>query len=419
MRVRAIPTPLDQDGVIDLNCDPDLDPPRLAEARQLLHGTFGPVAEPMLRACGQAAAARRELAAAREQLDRLLGGTQLRGIVTGVNNGRVRVLLGGTERILARPEDVTLGIGQTVATDADGRTVLAAGDFLLGGQTFAFAERLEDRHALVRPLREGPDADARQLAVVAESVDLDALVPEDRVLGWTIDGGNVVLVTRRLGPLRPAVADDGAGERRVTREDIVGLEEQIERVDRLFLTPPSAAYEALIAEASRACVGAVFLGVAGCGKSLVADMVATAVRARGGLALSRTASFYLSKWVGEGAGRLRADFARLDAAFAETGVRPLLVIDELEAIALDRSQAWTLNRGHVDVLDTLLERLTHCQTRMIGISNVADRFLDAALVRDGRLPIVRFPAALEPEQVSALVARCLARVPLAAGGGAP
>jgi SpoVK/Ycf46/Vps4 family AAA+-type ATPase len=148
-------------------------------------------------------------------------------------------------------------------------------------------------------------------------------------------------------------------------------------------------------------------------------MVATAVRARGGRALSRTASFYLSKWVGEGAAHLRADFALLDASFAETGVRSLLVIDELEAIALDRSQAWTLNRGHLDVLDTLLERLTHSQTRMIGISNVADRFLDTALVRDGRLPILRFPPALEPEQVTALVARCLARVPLAAGGGAP
>ncbi len=115
---------------------------------------------------------------------------------------------------------------------------------------------------------------------------------------------------------------------------------------------------------------------------------------------------------------MRADFAFLDASYEKTGVRPLLVVDELEAIALDRQHGWTLNGGHLDVLDTLLSLLTRSSARMIGISNIADRFLDTALVREGRIPIVPFPPRLEPEQVAALVAKRLARVPLTRSGGA-
>lgn len=417
MRSRSLASQLDLNTVVDLNCDPDLSPERQAEVRKLLHGTFGPLAEPILHACGQAAATRRELALLQEQVGRLAGGAQLRGIVTGIHNGHIRLLLGGTERLLTRPADLALGIGQTVLTDAEGRTVLAAGDFLIGGQSYAFCERLEERYALVRPLRESPNDDVRQLALVSDCVDLNVLTSGDHVLGWSLDYGNVVLLTRRLGVPRPAVADDGVVTREVNRGDIVGLEDILEQVELLFLDAPSPAYDALLGEASRAMVGFVFHGVQGSGKSLVADFVVSAVRRRGGRALYRMASHYLSKWVGEGAAKLRADFAALDTAYAETGVRPLLVIDELEAIALERTHPGALNGGYLDVLDTLLGLLTRSQTRMIGISNLANRFLDAALVRDGRLPILRFPATLGPEQVATLVAQCLVRVPLARDGG--
>jgi hypothetical protein len=413
MRTRAAERSLSPEDIVDLNSDPALGAERQAEVRQLLHGAFGPLADAVLRACGQTAAARRELAALRAEMERMTAGTQLRGIVTAVHDGRVRVLLGGTERELPRPDGLGVGVGQTVLTDAEGRTVLSAGDFLVGGQTYAFCELLEGRQALVRPLREGPSDDARQVAVIADCVELETLAPGDRVLGWSIDWGNVVLVTRRLGLVRPAVADEAGVARAVTRADIVGLDDVLERVERLFLEPPSAAYAALLGEADRGCVGAVFNGRPGCGKSLVAELVVGEVRRRGGKALYRTASHYLSKWVGEGAATLRADFALLDAAHAETGVRPLLVVDELEAIALDRTHPWTLAGGHLDVLDTLLGLLTRSRARMIGISNLADRFLDTALVRDGRLPIIRFPPTLGPEEVVALVGKCLARVPLA------
>ena len=405
----------DLDFVVDLNCDPDITPAQHAEARKMLVAAMGPCAEPVLRAATHAAAARRELAQHRAEAAR----AQLRGIVTAVNDGHVRLVVGGTDRVLVRPDGVELGVGQTVLTDAEGRTVLAAGEFLLGGTTYAFCERLEGHYALVRSLRDGPHDDLRQLAVVSDAVDLGALAPGDHVLGWSIDNGNLVLVTRRLGPPRPSVADDGGMMRCVVRrEDIVGMEDVIARAERLFLDAASPAFVPLLEEADPGLVGAVFQGPAGCGKSKVATLLVCQVRARGGCALYRTASHYLSKWVGEGSAIMRADFAFLDASYEKTGVRPLLVVDELEAIALDRQHGWTLNGGHLDVLDTLLSLLTRSTARMIGISNIADRFLDTALVREGRIPIVPFPPRLEPEQVAALVAKRLARVPLTRSGGA-
>lgn len=411
---------LDLDTALETLCDPTVPAPRQAEVRQFLIDTCGPFAEAVLRVGGRAAAVERERAELREQLDRMVGGTQLRGIVTGVNNGHVRVQIGPTERVLGRPAGMALGIGQVVYTDGSGQAVLAAGEYLLGGATYAYCETLEGRHVLVRALRDAGQDDARQLAIVAESVDLAALRPDDRVLGYAgLELGNVVLVTRRLGPARHAVGEDVGVSRIVRREEIVGLDDVLARLERLFLTPATPAYAALLAEAERTQAGVVLVGPPGCGKSLLADFMVGAVRARGGRALVRTASSYLSKWVGDGAARMRADFAALDRAWEETGVRPLLVVDELEGIALDRSQGFMLHGGYLDVLDTLLAVLTRSQARMIGISNVGDRWVDTALTRDGRLPLVRLPATLDAAGVAALVTRCLARVALDAGAAAP
>lgn len=408
----------DLDGLLDVLCDPDVTPERLAEARRVAYDAFGPAADGFLRATMRTAAAQRELTGAREQLERTLGGAQLRGIVTAVHNGRVCVQVGPTERVLVRPAGMALGIGQIVYTDAGAQTVVGAGEYLVGGSAYAVCERLDGRRVLVRPLREAGQEEARLLGVVADGVELDTLGFEDRVLGYGgLALGNVVLITCRLGPAqRPAAADVGVS-RPVRREDIVGLDDVIERLERLFLTPPTAAYATLLGEAERAAAGAVLCGPPGCGKSLVADYFVDCIRARGGMALVRTASSFLSKWVGEGAARLRTDFAALDRAWEESGVRPLLVIDELEAIALDRSQGFMLHGGYLDVLDTLLALLTRSKVRLIGISNLADRYLDTALMRDGRLPIVQLPPTLDAAQVATLVAKCLARVPLAPQGG--
>jgi hypothetical protein len=409
----------DVDTLIALNCEPDIEAERQAEARALLHEAFGPYAESMLRACGQAAAAQRETRTLREQLERMTAGTQLRGIVTGVQNGRVRVQLGGNERVFARPPELMLGIGQIVYTDASAQAVLGAGDYLVGGVTYAYCDRLEGRHVLVRPLRDGAqEEEVRQLAVVADCVDLEGLAPGDRVLGYGgLELGNVVLITRWLGPARTSVPEDVGAVRVVRREDIVGLDEIVDQLECLFLEAPSPAYAALLSQIERAQVGVVLSGRPGSGKSLVADYIVERVRARGGLALVRTASSYLPKWVGEGARRLREDFAALDTAYAASGVRPLLVIDELEGIALDRSQGFMLQGGHLDVLDTLLALLTRSKARMIGISNLADRYIDTALTRDGRLPVLQLPSTLDPEQVASLVAKSLTGVRLAAPGG--
>jgi len=89
----------DLDFVVDLNCDPDITPAQHAEARKMLVAAMGTCAEPVLRAATHAAAARRELAQHRAEAAR----AQLRGIVTAVNDGHVRLVVGGTDRVLVRP----------------------------------------------------------------------------------------------------------------------------------------------------------------------------------------------------------------------------------------------------------------------------------------------------------------------------
>jgi hypothetical protein len=404
------------EAVLDRSSDPDASAAETAAARSIVTGVLGPYAESVLGLCARTAALRRDHAALRGRLDEILNGARLRAVVTGVADDWVRVFLGGTERVLARPQGIDLGVGQTALTDADGRGILAPGEYLVGGQSFEFCDVAWEGFVYVRSLRDGSTDDGRQLALLADSVDAASLRPGDRVLAWSVHAGNVLIVTLRLGPAQPVVRDDGAGTRTVLREDLVGLDEILEETELLFLDSRSPSYARLLDAASPGLVGLVYHGSSGVGKSRAADYIAGLVRGRGGRALYRTASHYLSKWVGEGSATLRADFALLERAFRESGVRPLLVIDELEAIALDRGQSAALQAGHLDVLDTLLHLLTRSGVRMIGISNVADRHLDAALLRDGRLRVVPFPRTLRADEVAALVERCLAGVPLDEGG---
>ncbi len=420
MRARSVlqasPEP-DLGKAIDRLCDPALPPDERQRVRGLVTDTLGLWSDAVLRACAGAAAARSAAKALEDELEKQRRSAQLCGIVLGVAGERARVLVAGTERLLLR-DGLAVGVGQQVVVDADGRRLVGANGYLVGGQTVAMCERLDGRWVLVQPLRESPDADARVTALVSDAVDVATLRAGDRLLAWMLDGGNVLLVTRRLGALRPAAADDGP-LRDVADADLVGLDAIIDRLERLLLRPASPAYAPLVAQAGRGVVGAVLQGPPGCGKTLAADWLASRVRAGGGKTLYRTASSYLSKWVGEGAAILRADVALLEAAFEESGERPLLVIDELEAIALDRSHGWTLRGGHLDVLDTLLSLLTRTPVRVVGISNVADRFLDAALVRAGRLPVIVFPSTLDAGQVATLVARSLGDVALDADGVPP
>jgi hypothetical protein len=419
MRSRPLAARTDLTQLIDLACDPALPPRHQAEVRVLIERECGPTTSAVLGLCDRAAAAERDRRALEQQLERFLSGPRLRAIVTGLRDGRVRIAVGGMERELVRPPDMALAVGQTVLTDVEGRAVLGPGGELVGGRTFVFCDRLDERLVLLRSLGEGALDEARQLGVVADAIDPAALTPGDRVLGWAVESGNLLLVTRRLGPARPPIVEAAHPAEPMRREELVGLDDVFERLDLLFLAPASPAYARLHARTHGALVGYCLQGPTGCGKSRVAQVLASEVRARGGRAIERTASHYLTKWVGEGSALMRADFAVLDAAWNETGVRPLLVIDEIEAVTLDRRGAAALNApGYLDVLDTLLHLLTRTPARVLGISNVADRAVDTALQRDGRLPLLHVPATLGAEHVADLVARCLAGVPLD-GGTAP
>src|SRR5919201_157956 len=115
---------IDLNELIDLVCEPLVPVERQAEARKLVQRCLGAVAEPVLRVCDQAAGAKRERAAMARDLERYLNGPRLRAVVTETQNGRVRIMIGGAERELPRPPELTVGVGQTVLTDAEGRTIL-------------------------------------------------------------------------------------------------------------------------------------------------------------------------------------------------------------------------------------------------------------------------------------------------------
>ncbi len=416
MRARpgSTETTAELEYLLELSCTPDLPAEDQAAARQRLRALTGPFADTIQQLCARTTAAQRQLLQTRRELARFTQGVRLRGIVTAVDATVVRVVLGTTERVLPRPPELTVAIGQTVLTDGDGRAIVAAGGDLVGGQAYVFCEPLgEGRYALVRSLREGALDDARQMALVAASVDLDGIAAGDRVLGWSIDGGNVVVVTRRLGPVAAPVDDDVASRRRISRDDLVGLDDVIAEAELLFLASDLPAFAPLIAATDKSSAGALFQGIAGTGKTELARLLMQQVRDRGGRALYRTASHYLSKWVGEGAALLRADTQLLDSAYRESGVRPLLVIDELEAIAIDRSHAAALTGGHLDVLGTLLSVVSTTNARVIGISNVGDRWIDHALTRAGRLRPIVFPRTASPDGAATIVASCLAGVALA------
>jgi len=413
-RTRTRAHTFDVDEIIDASAAPNLSPERRAEIREIIEEACGPLAEPMQHATTQAAVARRALAELQEHVRTVREGARLCGVVTGAINGRVRVRVAGVERELPRPDDVALGIGQTVLLDSEGQIVIAAGEFLDGGSTFVCVEQIDARRVLVRSLRDDASADACQLGILTDAEDVAHLETGDRVLGYAMDGGNVILVTRRLGTAGPATAEVGAS-RDVRREDLVGLEHIIEETELLFLDASSPALARLVAMSSRGVVGVLFQGEPGTGKSELAQFFAGEVRRRGGQALYRTGPSYLSKWVGVGAAALRADFAFLEESYHATGIRPLLVIDEMESIGLDRRNLHGTGAGHLEVLGELMGIIPRTPVRIIAISNVANRMIDPALLRSGRLRVLSFPTALDPDGVAALGARCLGDVPLVVG----
>ena len=60
LRTASTPAP-DSIALVEAICAPDVPAERLAELRELVMGTWGPFAEPMLRVCGIAHAAQRRV----------------------------------------------------------------------------------------------------------------------------------------------------------------------------------------------------------------------------------------------------------------------------------------------------------------------------------------------------------------------
>ncbi|MCX5712100.1 MAG: AAA family ATPase, partial [Candidatus Omnitrophica bacterium] len=133
--------------------------------------------------------------------------------------------------------------------------------------------------------------------------------------------------------------------------------------------------------------GILMLGPPGCGKTYLAKAIATEAKMP---FISMSGSEFVEMFVGVGAGRIRSLFKKA-AQLAEMEGGCIIFIDEIDAVGAQRSADGgfggqtetntTLNQLLVE-MDGLKEKDVNIV--IIGATNMAEGFLDAALLRPGR-----------------------------------
>ena len=180
---------------------------------------------------------------------------------------------------------------------------------------------------------------------------------------------------------RPPAASSGAGQQRVTFDDVAGIDEAeqelVEIVD--FLKNPER-YSRLGARIPR---GVLLYGPPGTGKTLLARAVAGEAEAA---FFSLSASEFVEAIVGIGASRVRDLFKQ-----AKESAPAIVFIDELDAIGRSRSGGvGGISGGHDEREQTLNQILTEMDGFEPGTNVIVlaatnrPEILDPALLRPGR-----------------------------------
>ncbi|MFA5156835.1 MAG: AAA family ATPase [Candidatus Omnitrophota bacterium] len=171
----------------------------------------------------------------------------------------------------------------------------------------------------------------------------------------------------------------------ITWNDVIGMDEaKQEALEVVKLITDRASLQRI---GGKILKGILMLGPPGCGKTYLAKAIATEAKMP---FISMSGSEFVEMFVGVGAGRIRSLFKKA-RQLAELHGGCIIFIDEIDAVGAQRSADsgfggqtetnTTLNQLLVE-MDGLKER--DINIVIIGATNMAEFFLDTALLRPGR-----------------------------------
>ncbi|HTZ11481.1 MAG TPA: AAA family ATPase [Candidatus Margulisiibacteriota bacterium] len=171
----------------------------------------------------------------------------------------------------------------------------------------------------------------------------------------------------------------------ITWQDVIGMDEaKQEALEVVKLITDRAELQRIGGKILR---GILMLGPPGCGKTYLAKAIATEAKLP---FIAMSGSEFVEMFVGVGAGRIRSLFKKANQ-LAELEGGCIIFIDEIDAVGAQRAadpgfggqteSNTTLNQLLVE-MDGLKEK--DINIVIIGATNMAESFLDAALLRPGR-----------------------------------